>query len=66
MLSVTAQGNIAASRRLEEGALDLEGELVVPDTGGAGHGPALRPSIRPPTALRHFRVSGTVSRPILE
>ena len=64
MLSATAQGTIAAGRRPEEGALDLEGELVVPD-------PALRDMIRPyglqfdPDGAAHFRISGTTSRPVL-
>ena len=64
MLSATAQGSIAASHRPEEGAVDLEGELVVPD-------PALRDMIRPyglqfdPDGAAHFRISGTTSRPVL-
>ena len=65
MLSATAQGSIAASRRLEEGTLDLEGELVVPD-------PGVRGMVQPyglrfdPEGAAPFRVSGTVSRPVLE
>jgi len=65
MLSATAHGSIAASRRLEEGALDLEGKLVVPD-------PAVRNMVQhyglrfDPDGATPFRISGTVSRPILE
>jgi type II secretion system protein N len=65
MLSATAQGSIAASRQPEEGALDLEGELVVPD-------PAVRDMVQPyglrfdPQGAARFRISGTVSRPVLE
>jgi type II secretion system protein N len=65
MLSTTAQGSIAASRRPEEGALDLEGELVVAD-------PAVRDMIQPygirfdPDGVARFHISGTVSRPVLE
>lgn len=64
MLSATAQGSIAASRRSEESALDLEGELVVPD-------PAVRDMIRPyglqfdTEGTARFQLSGTTSRPIL-
>ena len=66
MLSATAQGSIAASRRPEDGALDLEVDLVVVD-------PALRDRWSSPTAFdstrtapRRLRVTGTVSRPVLD
>jgi hypothetical protein len=64
MLSATAQGSIAAGRRPEEGALDLEGELVVPD-------PAVRDMVQPyglrfdAEGTAHFQISGTPSRPVL-
>lgn len=64
MLSATAQGSIAAGRRPQEGALDLEGELVVPD-------PAVRDMVRPyglrfdAEGAAHFQISGTTSRPVL-
>jgi type II secretion system protein N len=65
MLSATAEGSIAASRRPEDGVLDLEVDLVVAD-------PALRGMIEPygirfdPDGAAHLRVSGTVSRPLLQ
>ena len=64
ILSATAQGSIAASRRSAEGALDLKGELVVAD-------PALQDMVRPyglrfdPEGTARFHISGTVSRPVL-
>ena len=64
MLSATAQGSIGAGHRPEEGTLDLEGELVVVD-------PAVRQMVEPygvrfdPDGVARFRVSGTLSRPVL-
>jgi len=64
MLSLTAQGSIAPSPRLEQGALDLEGELAVPD-------PAMQQMVQPfgirfdPAGTARIRVSGTLSRPVL-
>jgi type II secretion system protein N len=64
MLSGTAQGSITTSRRSQEGTLDLEGELVVPD-------PAVRDMIRPyglqfdAQGAARFQLSGTTSRPVL-
>lgn len=65
MLSATAQGSIAASHRPEESVLDLEGELVVVD-------PAVRQMVQPygirfdPDGAARFRISGTLSRPVLD
>jgi type II secretion system protein N len=65
MLSATARGSIAASRRSAEGALDLKGELVLAD-------PALQDMVRPyglrfdPEGTARFHISGTVSRPVLK
>jgi type II secretion system protein N len=64
MLSATAQGSIGASHGPEEGTLDLEGELVVVD-------PAVRQMVEPygvrfdPDGTARFRISGTLSRPVL-
>jgi type II secretion system protein N len=64
MISASAKGSIAANRRPEEGAVDLEVDLVAVD-------PALQ-SMFQPYGIRldadggaRFRVSGTVSRPVL-
>jgi type II secretion system protein N len=65
MISATAQGSIAASRRPEDGALDLAVDLVVVD-------PALRDLFRPygirldAEGAARVRVTGTVSRPVLD
>ena len=64
MLSASLEGTIAPSGRREEGALDLQGELLAAD-------PALRSMIQPyglrfgPDGAARFRVSGTASRPVL-
>jgi hypothetical protein len=65
MLSAAAEGGVGASRRLEEGVLDLEVHLVVAD-------PALRKIIQPygirfePDGGARLRVSGTLARPVLQ
>ncbi len=65
MLSATAQGSIGASHRPEEGALDLEGKLVAVD-------PAVRQMVEPygvrfdQDGAARFRISGTLSRPVLD
>ena len=64
MFEVDAEGTVAASRRLEQAALDLEVDLVVVD-------PAFREIVQPfgirldPQGAGQFRVTGTVSRPVL-
>lgn len=64
MLAASLEGTIAPSGRRDEGALDLQGELTAAD-------PALRSMIQPygfrfdSTGAARFRVSGTVSRPVL-
>jgi hypothetical protein len=64
MLSASLEGTIAPSARRDEGALDLQGELTAAD-------PALRSMMQPDgnrndsTGAARFRVSGTVSRPLL-
>jgi type II secretion system protein N len=64
MLSASATGSIAANRRPEEGALDLEVDLVVVD-------PTLRSMVQSyglqldADGAARLQVSGTVSRPIL-
>jgi type II secretion system protein N len=64
MLSASAQGSIEASDPPEQGALDLEIDLLVVE-------PALRSMIQPygirldPEGAGHLRVTGTVSHPIL-
>jgi type II secretion system protein N len=64
MLAAGLEGSIAPSGRRDEGALDLQGELTAAD-------PALRSMIQPygfrfdSTGAARFRVSGTVSRPVL-
>jgi type II secretion system protein N len=64
MISASAQGSIAANRRPEEGAVDLEVDLAVVD-------PALQSMVRSygirldADGAARFRVSGTVSRPVL-
>lgn len=65
MLSAAAEGEIAASRRPEDAALDLELDLVVAE-------PPLRMLIEPygvrfgPDGTAHVRVSGSVSRPVFQ
>ena len=64
MFEVDAEGTVAASRRLGQAALDLEVDLVVVD-------PAVREMVQPfgirldPEGAGRFRLSGTVSRPVL-
>jgi type II secretion system protein N len=64
MLSASLEGSVAPSGTREEGALDLQGELLAGD-------PALRSMIQPygfrfdSTGAARFRVSGTASRPVL-
>jgi type II secretion system protein N len=64
MLAASLEGSIAPSGRRDEGALDLQGELTAAD-------PALRSMMQPygfrfdSTGAARFRVSGTVSRPLL-
>jgi len=64
MLSASLEGTIAPSGRRDEGALDLQGDLTEAD-------PALRSMMQPygfrfdSTGAARFRVSGTVSRPVL-
>jgi type II secretion system protein N len=63
MLSAAAEGDIAAGRRFEDGALNLEVDLSVTD-------PALRNMIQPygirfdPEGAAHVHVSGTVANPL--
>lgn len=65
MLSMTAQGQIAASRGFEEAALNLRGELMVTD-------PAMRQMVAPygirldPAGSAPLRISGTLSSPVLD
>lgn len=65
MLSATVEGSIGPSRRLDDGVLDLEVNLVVGD-------PALRTMIQPygvrfdPEGVAHVRVSGTIANPFFQ
>jgi type II secretion system protein N len=65
MFEVVAEGTVAASRQLEDAALDLEVDLVVVD-------PTLREMVQPfgirldPKGAGHFRLTGTVSRPVIQ
>jgi type II secretion system protein N len=65
MLSATVEGSIAASRRPEDGELDLEIDLVVVDPGVRNMFQPYGIQLDPDGAAR-LRVSGTVSRPLLD
>jgi type II secretion system protein N len=65
MLSLTAAGSVGASPAPAQGTLDLAGQLVVTD-------PGMRQMIQPygirfdPEGAAQIRISGTLSRPVLD